>query len=789
MASILITDAPIIQALEAESSPDFETLWDILKSGTVQGFITPNDLQALEQHLNHSVGEAVAHHLIAGFQSVLAVYDEAEHPTIDIIIDAASVDMGTDDMPIRSVSDFLCLYELECLLTAGAGDGMALSSLFSDLSEALPVLDGEDAFEAIASVHASTTPIDEMVPVLNAPLNDGTLTIIASSMTADPATELADATPSLTRMMQVILYGNSTLAAAQQGREYGRTGRDRTFGEPHFGSADADAAFGFTSHVSAPDVLLILGLMVDWGLTSASPDTTISVPMRLGLFAGADSTQSRRGVSDDGLLVAHNSVPQPLTNGQNPRLTGEFSDVTDTSPHFLAAALSADSPLVSPLVGPVVATSLESLSLNPNPTPQAGNGQGQAVNNGSISQVNQGTGEGAIAAEAIAPSPAASEQLGQVSLATASDRTTSPSLIAPQLAAMMAGKLWSDQETSDKENGQMVGAVPFSSFRSATTKSVTPTVSVLKALQPLIQPQGQSTVLSPYARAIVQQVLTGTLTTALPKAISAIYSPLNSVQGNAVLTQTATQTVQFATYGSTNYESLDGDAVDLSSLGFYIYLSLYSTNEAEVYLDAENAALPFPPTQPEASLVGTSNIASSDNGAYAADPQADDWVEVADANDIYTSLVIDIFTVQEAANGDQSGTFWLEMADGVEYEADEALAFFETNGLDPDDMLLQIDSVIAQELILVNGEAMLDDALGNNGPQRTRKGEELDIVIWSDIGVTMYQQTPNEVFIEGFYHVSAADLLAQGTTASLEGNGIAVERLTLDDIFDTSSGF
>ena len=163
MACILITDVPIVNALEEQEAQDFEALWDILKTGAIRGYITPNDLQQLHQSLSDSVGADFAQQLLTGLRSVLGIYGEPDHPVIDLIIDGESVDELADEIPIRSVSDFLCIYELECLLATSPGEEIGTEALFSSLSDIIEVLDGEDAFVAKALM-------DVMVPVDDAPV-------------------------------------------------------------------------------------------------------------------------------------------------------------------------------------------------------------------------------------------------------------------------------------------------------------------------------------------------------------------------------------------------------------------------------------------------------------------------------------------------------------------------------------------------------------------------------------------------------------------------------------------
>ena len=195
MACVLITDVPIVEALEGQNEKDFEALWDILKTGKIRGYITPNDLQQLEQYLYEFVGETYAQKLLAGFRSVLDIYGDPDHPTVDLIIDSESVDELVDEIPIRSVSDFLCIYELELLWLMEPGEEILADSLFSSISDIIEVLDGDDAF-------VSKALMDAIVPVEDAPLLENLARhsftegrAIASHTVEDEAASLANDIP------------------------------------------------------------------------------------------------------------------------------------------------------------------------------------------------------------------------------------------------------------------------------------------------------------------------------------------------------------------------------------------------------------------------------------------------------------------------------------------------------------------------------------------------------------------------------------------------------------------
>ncbi|MEM9218387.1 MAG: calcium-binding protein [Cyanobacteria bacterium P01_F01_bin.150] len=239
MACVLITDALIIKALEDQESKDFEALWSILKAGTVRGYITPNDLQQLDQYLHESVGEDFAQKLLSGFRSVLGIYGEPDHPIVDLIIDDQSMDELEDEIPIRSVSDFLCIYELELLLAASPGEELNADSLFSSLSEIIEILDGEDAF-------VSRSLMDVVVPVDDAPILENTTNLAlkvssaaASDTRGDDAgddaggaddyalnqlseqTDEKSAIPPLSPVMQAILNTGNPTGRIKHGLRFG----------------------------------------------------------------------------------------------------------------------------------------------------------------------------------------------------------------------------------------------------------------------------------------------------------------------------------------------------------------------------------------------------------------------------------------------------------------------------------------------------------------------------------------------------------------------------------------
>ena len=344
MACILLTDVPIIQALEAECSSEFEELWDILKSGTISGYITPNDLNQLHHHIHQSVGPILAEEMVAGFRAVLKIYGDEDYPEIDIVVDVHSQDSGVDEPPIRSVADFLCIYALEVLLATSPGIEAESSSLFVAIADLIEVLDGEDAMAGV----------ELPVPILDAPTirvpDDGAM--LAATISNEAAVDGAayefstramlehvlESEPSKQRLVPVIravVYDGKSLAELLQA--VGR-GSDR----PLAGHGDRQRDSSFN-----PEVFLILGLVMDLMVTPEQ-QTTVDFPILLNLFTGFVSDPLIADVSPYPQLASLHSPAQTASSSQellSPRPASSIVRIPPTntdespSPAFLPAMM------------------------------------------------------------------------------------------------------------------------------------------------------------------------------------------------------------------------------------------------------------------------------------------------------------------------------------------------------------------------------------------------------------------------------------------------------------------
>lgn len=119
MKHILVQGTVVWQALQNETSTDFDVLWDVLQSPSVQGYITPDDLDALHRWIAEERSYELADELVAQVQDVLIVCPPEEPMDAAIANGVAASDSALEDastpVPLLSVTSFLERHALEHL--------------------------------------------------------------------------------------------------------------------------------------------------------------------------------------------------------------------------------------------------------------------------------------------------------------------------------------------------------------------------------------------------------------------------------------------------------------------------------------------------------------------------------------------------------------------------------------------------------------------------------------------------------------------------------------------------
>lgn len=119
MKHILVQGTVVWQALQNETSTDFDVLWDVLQSSSVQGYITSDDLDALHHWIAEERSYELADELVAQVQDVLIVCPPEEPMDAAIANGSPATDPMVKDastsVPLLSVTSFLERHALEHL--------------------------------------------------------------------------------------------------------------------------------------------------------------------------------------------------------------------------------------------------------------------------------------------------------------------------------------------------------------------------------------------------------------------------------------------------------------------------------------------------------------------------------------------------------------------------------------------------------------------------------------------------------------------------------------------------
>lgn len=117
MKHVLLNGNLIWEALQEESESDFDALWRVLQSSTVQGYITQDDLDTLYYRIATERGVELAFVVVSHVQQVLTVYSPELHHVVDVAIapDRRAqgdpthpfTDRPLSDVPLVSVPEFL----------------------------------------------------------------------------------------------------------------------------------------------------------------------------------------------------------------------------------------------------------------------------------------------------------------------------------------------------------------------------------------------------------------------------------------------------------------------------------------------------------------------------------------------------------------------------------------------------------------------------------------------------------------------------------------------------------
>lgn len=117
MKHVLVKGSLILEALQAESNSAFDTLWNVLQSPNVRGFITSDDLDDLFTQLVQEQNLENAFVLLTEIQRVLTIYSPHQGLPVDVAIAQETQDILDVlfylDVPILSVENFLARYSLE----------------------------------------------------------------------------------------------------------------------------------------------------------------------------------------------------------------------------------------------------------------------------------------------------------------------------------------------------------------------------------------------------------------------------------------------------------------------------------------------------------------------------------------------------------------------------------------------------------------------------------------------------------------------------------------------------
>ena len=121
MKHILLNGTLIWEALQEEAESEFDALWEILKSPTVQGYITQDDLDNLYYRIATEQDFELAFAMVSYVQQVLTIYYPGHSHTLDVAIaqnfqpELSQVKFSSD-VPFVSVKGFLERHSLNKLL-------------------------------------------------------------------------------------------------------------------------------------------------------------------------------------------------------------------------------------------------------------------------------------------------------------------------------------------------------------------------------------------------------------------------------------------------------------------------------------------------------------------------------------------------------------------------------------------------------------------------------------------------------------------------------------------------
>ncbi|MEM7771190.1 MAG: hypothetical protein AAF327_11860 [Cyanobacteria bacterium P01_A01_bin.37] len=120
MKHVLLTGSLIWDALHEKTTSDFDVVWEILQSPTIQGYITQEDLDALYYRIATEQTVELAFSLVSYVQQVLDVYRPNHHHKIDVAIaHTLSADFQTieqwGDLPWVSLTGFIERHRLSQL--------------------------------------------------------------------------------------------------------------------------------------------------------------------------------------------------------------------------------------------------------------------------------------------------------------------------------------------------------------------------------------------------------------------------------------------------------------------------------------------------------------------------------------------------------------------------------------------------------------------------------------------------------------------------------------------------
>ena len=130
MKHVLVNGTLIWEALQEDAESDFDALWKVLQSSTVQGYITQDDLDSLYYRIATERGVELAFVVVSHVQQVLTVYSPTLHHGVDVAIaldhragrDIAQplVDLPVSGVPLVSVPEFLERHTLNQLFERSA---------------------------------------------------------------------------------------------------------------------------------------------------------------------------------------------------------------------------------------------------------------------------------------------------------------------------------------------------------------------------------------------------------------------------------------------------------------------------------------------------------------------------------------------------------------------------------------------------------------------------------------------------------------------------------------------